>query len=215
MKLRFRKWVYGNISLRRSATEWSISLRKIRPLQVQNGHSAPKIFFISKTISLPYLEIWMSYVNILSTSHRSKIFHPAFWRSAPLYYFPTLLRGASQRYRTSPLRSLALRTAQINSHTAQILSTRANILWNRSLRPALFPTGALHRSNTFLLLIGALPRSIIFPPYSAELHAVIRFSYAFPRCQISLWPPHSRKIPPGVSLHRTPYKFHPWIEVKL
>ena len=135
MKLRFRKWVYGNISLRRSATEWSISLRKIRPLQVQNGHSAPKIFFISKTISLPYLEIWMSYVNILSTSHRSKIFHPAFWRSAPLYYFPTLLRGASQRYRTSPLRSLALRTAQINSHTAQILSTRANILWNRFTAP--------------------------------------------------------------------------------
>ena len=129
---------------------------------------------------------------------------------ALLQYFPTLLRGASQRYRTSPLRSLALRTAQINSHTAQILSTRANILWNRFTAPrAISHCGALHRSNTFLLLIGALPRSIIFPPYSAELHAVIRFSYAFPRCQISLWPPHSRKIPPGVSLHRTPYKFHP------
>ena len=151
----------------------------------------------------------MSYVNILSTSHRSKIFHPAFWRSAPLYYFPTLLRGASQRYRTSPLRSLALRAAQINSHTAQILSTRANILWNRFTASRAISHWRFAPLQYLLLLIGALPRSIIFPPYSAELHAVIRFSYAFPRCQISLWPPHSRKIPPGVSLRRTPYKFHP------
>ena len=152
----------------------------------------------------------MSYVSVLSASHRSNIFQYVPWCSAPLQYFPTLLRGASQRYRTSPLRSLALRAAQIYSHTAPILSTRVNILWNRFTAPrAISLCGALHLSNTFLLLVGASPRSIIFPPYSAELHAVIRFSYAFPRCQISLWPPHSRKIPPGVSLHRTPYKFHP------